>query len=110
MNKFNTNPNNFQLNSSPSRRELLEQTKLSRLPERTPFRLPDFGNTATKPVAIAALCAGCNARLDRDDNFQQSIHGCRKCIGIYARMDAAIDEASKRKRRELLEKFAAEAK
>jgi len=25
MNKSNTNPNNFQLNSSPSRRELLER-------------------------------------------------------------------------------------
>ncbi len=28
------------------------------------------------------------------------------CIGIYTRIDIAIDEASKRKRRELFEKFA----
>jgi len=89
---------------------LLEQSKLSRLPERTPFRLPDFDNTPTNAVAVVAVCAGCNGRLDTDDNFQQSIHGCRKCIGIYTRIDQAIDEASKRKRREILEKFAAEVK
>jgi len=91
-------------------RDLLEQTKLSRLPERTPFRLPGFDNTPTKSVAVVAVCAGCNGRLDTDDNFQQSIHGCRKCIGIYTRIDQAIEESAKRKKKELLEKFAAEVK
>ncbi len=105
MNKSNTNQNNFQFNSTTSRRDLLERTKLSRLSERTPFRLPDFDNTPTKPVAVVAVCAGCSGRLDRDDNFQQSIHGCGKCIGIYARIDAAIEESAKRKKKELLEKF-----
>jgi hypothetical protein len=97
---------------SPNR-ELLEQTKLSRLPslpQRMPFRLPDFNNTPTKAVVVVAVCAGCGGRLDSDDNFQQSIHGCRKCIGIYARIDAAIEESAKRKKKELLEKFAAEVK
>ncbi len=94
-------------------RDWLEQSRLSRLPslpKRAAFNLPDFDNTATKSVAIVAVCAGCGARLDRDDNFQQSIQGCRKCIGIYARIDAAIEESAKRKKKELLEKFAAEVK
>ena len=105
MNKSNTNQNNFQSDSAQSRANLLEQSKLSRLPQRTPFRLPDFDNTPTKSVAVAAVCAGCNGRLDCDDNFQQSIQGCRRCIGIYARIDAAIEESAKRKKKELLKKF-----
>jgi len=108
MNKSNTNQNNFQFNSTTSRRELFEQTKLSRLPQRQPFSLTDL--PAPNAPTVVAVCAGCGGRLDRDDNFQQSIHGCRKCIGIYARIDSAIDEASKRKRRELLERFAGGAK
>jgi hypothetical protein len=103
-------PNQFQLNSTPSRRDLLEQSKLSQLPERTPFRLPNFDNTPTNAVAVVAVCAGCNGRLDTDDNFQQSIHGCRQCIGIYARIDTAIEESAKRRKKALLEKFAAEVK
>ncbi len=102
-----TTRNKFQANS---RRELLEKTKLSRLPERTPFRLPDFDNAPTKSVAAVAVCAGCNGRLDAGDNFQQSVMVCRKCLSHYAKIDAAIDEASKRKRKELLEKFVVEVK
>ncbi|MEJ7862150.1 MAG: hypothetical protein WKF90_11020 [Pyrinomonadaceae bacterium] len=74
-------------------------TNLSRLPklaDRPKFKLP----------AKAAACAGCGGRLDRDDNFQQSVKVCRKCLAHYAKIDTAIDEASRRKRRELLEKFA----
>lgn len=93
---------------SNSRRELLEQTKLSRLPQRQPFSLPDL--SSPNAPTVVAVCAGCSARLDRDDNFQQSIHGCRKCIGIYARIDAALEESAKRKKKELLEKFTGGAK
>jgi hypothetical protein len=110
---------NFQFKSNSdsdrSRRELLEQTKLSRLPQRNSFKLPElpqqqpftFDNAATPNTAavVVTVCAGCGGRLDRDDNFQQSIHGCRKCIGIYTRIDLAIEESAKRKKRELLEKF-----
>jgi hypothetical protein len=75
------------------------ETNLSRLPKLSTcpkFELP------SKAVA----CAGCGGRLDRDDSFQQSVKVCRKCLAHYAKIDTAIDEASKRKRRELLEKFA----
>ncbi len=89
-------------NSTTSRRDLLEQSKLSRLPQRTPFRLPDFDNAPT-PVAV---CAGCNGRLDGDDTLQLKFSGCRKCISVYGRLDAAREENAKRETRELLEKFA----
>jgi len=105
MKNCNTTQKKFQ---QKSRRELLESTKLSRLPERTLFTLPDFDNAPTNSAAVAVVCAGCNGRLDAGDNFQQSVMVCRKCLVHYAKIDTAIDEAEKRKRRELLEKFAAE--
>jgi ribosomal protein L40E len=99
----NSTPKQFELQPN-SRRDLLEQSKLSRLPERAPFRLPDFDNTPT--VAVVAVCAGCNARLDTDDTLQIKFSGCRKCVSIYGRLDAAREENAKRETRELLERFA----
>lgn len=84
--------------SAQTNHELFESTRLSRLPKlptRPKFELPN----------VVPVCVGCGGRLDRDDNFQQSIKSCRKCLGIYARLDTAIDEASKRKRQKLLERF-----
>ncbi len=79
-------------NSSESNfNKLLETSKLSR---REPL-----------PKNSAIVCVGCGERLDSDDNLQQSVRGCRKCLGIYARIDLSIDEAEKLKRREKLEKF-----
>jgi len=109
--KNNTlNNQKFQLHLNRACRDLLKSTKLSRLPERKPFILPDFDNTPTKSVVVVAVCAGCGGRLDAGDNLQQLIYGCRKCVGIYARIGSAIDEASKRKTKALLKKFAAEVK
>jgi hypothetical protein len=99
--------NNFQFNS---RRELLDAARLSRLPESAPIRLSDFDNAPTKSVAVAAVCVGCGGKLERDGDFEQSIHGCRKCIGVYTRIDAAIEESARRKKKELLEKFAGGAR
>ncbi len=82
-----------------SRRELLEQTKLSRLPERRPF-----------PPKASAVCVGCGVRLDLFDPVQIAFRGCRKCLGIYSRLDAAFEENEKRNKKELLERFAAEVK
>ncbi len=90
-----------------SRRDLLEQSKLSRLPQRKPF---SFDNAPSSKPIIAAVCAGCGGKLDRDDAIQQRFCGCRKCVAIYGRLDAAADEHDKRKRRETLERFAAEVK
>jgi len=108
----NLNLPNFQFKSNAdgdrSRRELLEQSKLSRrpeLPDRRQFELPDIA-----PTLASAVCVNCGGRLDADDNIQQSVKVCRKCLAHYAVIDAAIDEASRRKRREMLERFAGGAK
>ncbi len=93
MKNNTSNQNKFQYNS---RRELLEQTKLSRLPQRQPYN----------PVVVNAVCVGCGGQLERDCDLQQSVRGCRKCMGICARIDAEIEESAKRKTKELLEKFA----
>ncbi len=89
-----------------SRRDLLEQSKLSRLPQRKPFA---FDNAPSSKPVIVAVCVGCGGRLDGDDNFQQSVKVCRECLAHYAKIDSAIDEASRRKRRELLERFVGSA-
>ncbi len=77
-----------------SRRDLLEQSKLSRLPQRKPF-----------PPKTSAVCVGCDVRLDLFDPVQMAIQACRKCIGIYGKLGAAFDEKEKRERRETLERF-----
>lgn len=103
MNKNTPTQNKFQSNS---RRELLDATKLSRLPERKPikpFTLPDLSETKA-----AAGCVNCGGRLDPDDAIQQSVKVCRRCLTQYAVIDSAIDHAAKRKRREMFEKFAPE--
>ncbi len=105
----NNTPNTikFQFNS---RRELLEQAKLSRLPKlptRPKFELPEFELSSGAAVVV---CVGCGGRLEGGNDFQQSIKVCRKCLAHYAKIDSAIDEASKRKRRELLERFAGGSK
>ncbi|MDQ3713853.1 MAG: hypothetical protein M3388_16760 [Acidobacteriota bacterium] len=89
-----------------SRRDVLESAKLSRLPERKPFNLPDF--PFPKPSAIT--CIGCAGRIETDNEFQQSIKVCRKCLVHYAKIETAIEEAEKRKRKETLERFALEVK
>ncbi len=105
MKNLNTNTSQLQLDSA--RRDLPESVKLSRLPklaDRPTFQLPNTAPTK------AAACIGCGGRLECDNDFQQQIKVCRKCLAHYAKIDAAIEEAAKRKRLELLERFAAEVK
>lgn len=109
MNNNTPTQNKFQFNSAQSRANLLEQSKLSRLPERKPFTLSDVP-FPQKATVVVAVCAGCNTRLDTDDRLQMKFSGCRKCISVYGRLDAAREENAKRETRELLEKFAAEVK
>jgi hypothetical protein len=113
--KLNQNQGGASDRVPTTNRELIEQTKLSRLPQSAPFRLPDLPqrlpltfDNAPNPnaTAVASACVGCSGRLDPDDSIQQSIKACRKCLTRYAVIDQAIDEASKRKRQEMLEKFA----
>ncbi|HXH70432.1 MAG TPA: hypothetical protein VNI60_08895 [Pyrinomonadaceae bacterium] len=105
---MNNTPNQpkFQSDSARVRRSLLDSTRLSRLPERKPFTMPD----SSVSNAAAAGCLGCSGRLDAGDAIQESVKICRKCLVQYAVIDAAIDAASKRKRQMMLEKYAAEVK
>ncbi|MEJ7862368.1 MAG: hypothetical protein WKF90_12125 [Pyrinomonadaceae bacterium] len=85
-------------------RDLLEQSRLSRLPERKPFTIP---NLSGEPLSAAvAACLGCGGRLDLFDQVQESIRACRKCLQVYANLDTAFDKKAERDKQELLEKFA----
>jgi hypothetical protein len=55
-----------------------------------------------------SACAGCGGRFDPDDPIQKTFAACRKCVGIYGRLDTVIEEKAKRKKREILDKFAME--
>lgn len=85
-------------------RELLERSKLSHLPQRKPFQLTAFDNTPSA-TTVSAVCAGCGATLDITDPIQLRLCGCRKCISIYGRLEAANLESEKRARQAILEKF-----
>lgn len=91
-------------------RDLLEQSRLSRLPQRTPFRLPTFENAPSSKTTISAVCAGCDGKLDLTDLIQQRFNSCRKCVSIYGRVGAAVEETEKRMRQAILEKFIGGAK
>ncbi len=108
MNNYKPNKNNSQSNSPQSRRSLLEQSKLSQFPKRKFFSLDKI--PFAKAACVFLDCAGCGARLEQDNDFLQSVHCCGKCIGIYARVDAAINEIVERKKREELKKFMGGAK
>jgi hypothetical protein len=89
--------------SNQSKRNLLESTRLSRLPElpkRSKFQLPKF-ELPTK----AAVCVNCKAKLDEYNQPLKSANVCRKCISVFTIVEAELDDADKRKRREMLERF-----
>jgi len=86
-----------------SRRDLLESSKLSRLPQRKPFTLEGITFPKSKIV-----CVNCKTGLTNETDYLQSIRACRKCLGIYAVILGTIEESERLKRRETLERFAAE--
>jgi hypothetical protein len=91
-----------------SRADLLEAAKISHLPKlptRPKFELPEF--ELSSDTATAAVCVGCGGRLDGDDTLQLKFSGCRKCVSIYGRLDAAREENAKLETREMLERMAA---
>lgn len=85
-----------------SRRDLLESSKLSRLPRRD--------NVLTFNQLVPVCCVGCAAKIDRDEEIQKAFRGCRKCVAIYGRLDAAYAANNERQKREKLERFAGGAK
>lgn len=75
--------------------------QLPKLPQRRPFNL----ERSAFPKPFAGHCVGCGAKLDGEEAIQQRFSGCRKCIAIYGRLDAAADAYDKSNRRETLERF-----
>jgi hypothetical protein len=83
------------------RREMLESTRLSRLPA-LPKRstVPDF-----TPMPAAAVCVNCKAKLDEYNQPLAHVKACRNCLSAHAVIETEIDEADKRKRYEILGKM-----
>jgi hypothetical protein len=109
--KYSTNNSqsqrNFSLGSQPekdSMHDLLEATKLSRLPP-LPKRNQSFDNAPTSRQAATTTCGGGSGRIDSLDHIQESVGACRKCICIYTKVEALFEKSEKRHRLELLEKF-----
>lgn len=74
------------------RLELLELSRLSRRP-------------------ASAVCANCEKPIARDFDFGQAVRVCRKCLEIYARIEAALNEVAETKARAArLEMFAEKAR
>lgn len=71
------------------RRDLLEQTKLSRLPRRD--NVLAFGQPAP------ALCANCGDRLNAAVEFQTTVSLCGECLRNYASINAILDAHVERK-------------
>ncbi|MBA2493948.1 MAG: hypothetical protein H0V31_04545 [Acidobacteria bacterium] len=103
------NQNSFQLPdvdfaaSKPNTNTILSE--LPKLPPRRPFNLD---GAAFPKSAIA--CVNCKTNLASETDYLQSIRACRKCLGVYAVVLGAIEESEQRRRRETLERFAAEVK
>jgi hypothetical protein len=92
--------------SPPSHREMLERTKFSRLPSLPKKSLiPDFA-----PSQAAPVCVNCKVRLDEYNQPLSHAKVCRKCISSYTVVEAELNEADKRKRREQLDKMVGGAK
>lgn len=108
LNTTKFQPPNDGDNRNTNRSEILENSKIAHLP-KLPNRNPFIYNDAPAPSVIA-VCAGCGGRLDIDDQIQMKFSGCRKCISVYAKIDAACEQNEKRTRRELLAKMIGGAK
>ena len=90
-----TNPTPSQagaLRAQTSIGKLLEETKLSRL----------------APLPNRSACSVCdNGRLDKDNEFQQAVKICRKCLAQFAKTASVLDEhADEKARAAKLQRFA----
>lgn len=80
-------PNNFNL-----RRELLESTKLSRIP-----LLPR--QQTAQPEKPVVLCVRCETELKEDNPKINGARVCVDCLSIYATIGTELERAADRKSR-----------
>ena len=97
---FNTPTGNFN-----SRRELLESTKLSRLPS-LPKRNSFYNNPPVeRPHDTADKCVKCDVLLN-EDNQKTSANVCAKCLSDFALVEIEINRTAESKARGVwLKKF-----
>lgn len=91
MENLSTSGNKFQFNS---RRELLERSKLSRLPSLPKRQM--FHTNPQPAQETPNFCANCNVKLTQD-NHRIAANVCTKCAVIYAKIVGEIDRASDEK-------------
>lgn len=102
---FEINEGEAQASPAQSDSGLSESTRLSSLPklaDRPKFRPPI---TASVELTLDR-CVGCGEPLDRHDQIQELLRTCRKCLTVYAKVDAAFDDRAKRRKQEIPEKIA----
>lgn len=81
------------------RREMLESTRLSRLPslpKRRSFVMPKFEPPQVKVEDVPKVCANCNIRLT-EDNQKTKANVCTTCVLVYTKIACEIDRTADEK-------------
>ena len=81
---------------------LLETSKLSRLPKR---RSTEFENVSF-PTRCASVCVGCKTELNEYNQPLKYPKVCRKCLLIYNTIETELEEAAKTERRAAIQRMA----
>lgn len=82
-----------------SRREMLELTKISRLPplpKRANFEIPKFEPSIVRVADAPESCVNCDARLT-EFNHKISASVCATCLSIYTKIVCEIDRTADEK-------------
>ena len=103
--------NNIQQNNKSGNNkfaELLEKSKLSRMSRLS--KLPPL-NLDHVPFPVRQIeeiiCVNCKVKLSKDDDFARMVKVCRKCLGMHAVIDSALNDAADQRSKEAkLQKFA----
>lgn len=102
---FETNAGEAQASPVQSDSGLFKSTRLSSLPKLSDR--PKFRPPVIAPMeSTINRCIGCDQPFDQSDQIQESLGTCRKCLSVYAKVDAAFDDRAKRRKQETLEKVA----
>jgi hypothetical protein len=102
--------------------ELLEKSRLSRLPSLKKYEPPKFEPPKFDGVPFPVRnpqpleqekksktgeCVNCDIKLPASDDFAQLVGVCRKCLGMHATVDSHLnDVADERSRQAKLQKLA----
>ncbi len=119
MNTISKNQSESKDSKAIQRRIILEKSRISRLPNwsRTSAAVdlkdaPLLAQLAQEPPATPAksfgiaVCVNCKIKLPQTDYFARLVKVCRKCLGMHALVDAALnDSADERTKEAKLRRF-----